>query len=234
MEKSGENSLDQMIQYIKQWLETNQRNQMAVRPLTDILEVLEWAKQTIDELQNAHSATERLGTLFVQFDKTYGTLIEFLPPAPQVNIEGIDRLASATTSLASSGLLGISGSVYPNMGPQWLAGRFNAFAKMQERHETISKVRKLLLKLEAKNSHPPNIVDEYDLMIEKGFYFRGNEIDQITSAGITMRNVLEHVNGKLLSLVAWSKGEKKKWSKMVEFLKADALAPIELAHISHK
>ena len=62
-------------------------------------------------------------------------------------------------------------------------------------------------------------------MIEKAFYLNEQSLDAITSAGIAMRNVLEHSKGKLFSLSMIKEHEKISWSLMI-----DRLAPKGLTY----
>jgi len=181
----------------------------------------------IQEMPEAGQENVRHGPFFGQIERMHGTLVEILPPTEAVNLEGIYSIASATTSFTSTGLFGISGTVYVGMPRRWLAGKINEFAGIQERHKTIAKVRDLLILLQARNSHSPDVVAEYDVMIDKAFYFKGNEIDKTTSAGISMRNVLEHVKGKLFALAKGSKGQKPSWVIMTEELCADTILSYE-------
>jgi hypothetical protein len=227
MTEAYDDSVNRMIHMIAEWLRVNQENQRAVRPLTDILEVLEWAQRTMNEMREEGVDSAQLEPFLGMIDRTYGTLVQFLPTAALVNIEGINRVWSATSSFTSTGLLGISATVSERMPRQWLAGRVDAFVNIQEKHNTVAKVRSRLELLQARNSHLPNVVDEYDLMIEKAFYYRGNDIDKTTSAGIAMRNVLEHVKGKLLTLAGGTKGKKASWISMTEKLGGGIISPSE-------
>ena len=227
MALNSDSGLERMIDYIKEWLRLNEENQKAVKPLMDILEVLDWAKQTLDEMPDSARNSPEVGSVLTQFGRAYGSLIEYLPSPSKANVVGITRFLSATTSLTSAVIFAGECTIEIGASPRWVGVQLDAFTKIQERHKTIAKVRELIAILNPRNDHPPNIIDEYDLMIERGFYINGNSIDAVTSAGISMRNILEHIKGKLFALVDNPKKQKFTWTIMIERLAPENLTPIE-------
>ena len=76
-----ENPIEGMITYIKEWLRANEANQRAIKPLKDILETLEWARQTIEEMPESLKDTPQMTSTISQYENAYESLLDYLPKA---------------------------------------------------------------------------------------------------------------------------------------------------------
>ncbi len=215
-----EDPLTKLITYIEGWLKSNAENQKAIKPLTDFLEILKWAKKATEEmpvtLKSKYPTREYLKTMF----DTVKLIEKYVPPTPSVNLQGIYMVASSSTSVASTAflLLGQEKTSSPEER-DWVSGTVEELAEIQERQEGIKKTGELIKKLQAKAITSPNLFEEYTLMIEKAFYGKGTEHDQSISAGNAMRNVLNHYKGKLIQIAKTHLEENNlKWKTMIERL----------------
>jgi hypothetical protein len=224
---NGDTSLQKSIEYIQEWLRINAENQRAVKTLTDILDVLLWAKETIDRIPSAERSEAQARTFQVLFAGTYDSLVQFLPRALPVDLAGLERVTSTATSITSFGVIDALGSIVFEDSKTWVVQRVDSFAKMQERHHAIERLKSLLSCLESAHSHPPNVLEEYDLVIDKALYYMGSEIDKAVSAGIAMRNLLEHVKGKLFVLAGEPERGSMDWPLMAQRLGISFLLSIE-------
>jgi hypothetical protein len=215
---SSETPLERTIAYIENWLRTNEENQKAVQSLTDLLEVLKWEKDSISDMP------ESIKLLFDKdlFNDKIGTteilLQEFAPPIPNVNTTGLTDLVSATTSATFAPILHVY-KTPSHEAKKWIQRTIKSYEEIQKQNNAVSKTRDLIQKLQEKSAASPNLCEEYNIMIEKGLYYRTTELDKRMSAGIALRNVLEHYKGRLQQLAKYPTEQKTpSWEMMVERL----------------
>jgi hypothetical protein len=199
MEDDANSPLDRLISYIETWLATNEANQRAVRPLSELLELYKWAKNTIASMPSDMKPRFDPGAFDENINQTYSWLTEKVPPISPVNESALTATAGSSTGITSNLLLGIAKTAKTENNLAWLSERYESLAGMQERQQYLQKTRELLCKLDSRIPAPPNLSEEFDLAIDKAFYYRGTELDRNVSAGIAMRNLHEHYKGKLFS-----------------------------------
>lgn len=189
--------LNRLIAYIEKWLSTNEQNQRAVAPLTDLLELYKWARDTLAEMpSDARLLFDR--SAFNAEVTQVGTWLSFhVPPLPEIRVSDITASLGSSTGIASNLLFTISKATNSENDRLWLSGKYESFGEIQKRQQKLQKTRGLLQKLDGRNPNKPDLVEEYDLVLEKAFYYRGSEVDTQVSAGIAMRNLLEHYKGKI-------------------------------------
>jgi hypothetical protein len=133
-------------------------------------------------------------------DETYLWVVNNVPQQPIVSFTAIASTSASSTGITSNLLFGMSGAVVSGRDRSWLTGRYEDLAGIQEKQERLQKTRGLVQHLGQQTNSEQTLLEEYDLMIEKAFYYRGTELDKNVSAGVAMRNLLEHYKGRVLSI----------------------------------
>lgn len=209
-----------LIHRISTWLEINKENQKAVKPLTEILEVLRWAQESINTMPPEVKTSFQAGILYANMAGVQTALEMYLPPVHPVNVSGITSIGSSTSSITSAALLLNPGGLTRSdiTGSSWLLERSEAYKKLQERQEKSRRVRELLGALQTRVPSDPNLIAEFDYMMEKTAQGKVSSGEDDVSAGIAMRNLLDHYKGKIYEAARKAPDENMTWAKMVERL----------------
>lgn len=146
------------------------------------------------------------------FQLGYNNIKEYIPEAKPVNIYKInDTIFSATgissMIFANSGLI----SNLEESGQEWAMQTMDSYKQIKDELHIVSELKNKLQNLD------PKLVNELDLM-EGNFYRAMNEIECRVNTSTAMRNILEHVKGKLFTKARKPYEQKIKWNKMVERL----------------
>ncbi len=206
-----------LIERISNWLEINRENQKAVKPLTEILEVLQWAKETIDTMPSGLIGSFPAGTFLDHMTGIQTALDTYLPPIQQVNVSGISSVASTTGSVTTDALLMYPGDLGGSgtVGYDWYQERSQEYRKIQEKQEKSLRVRALLSALQAEVPSGPDLIEEFDNMTDKIAQSEISSGVEDVSAGIAMRNLLDHYKGKIYEAARHNPKENMTWEKMV-------------------
>jgi len=209
-----------LIYRISTWLETNKENQKAVQPLTEILEVLRWAQDSIDTMPPEVKTVFPAGTLYVNMAAVQEVLETYLPPLHPVDVTGITVAGSSATSITSAAILLNPTTLNRTdvAGSSWFDERSDEYRKIQEKQTRSRRVRDLLGDLQRRVSSGPNLIQEFDYMMEKTAQGKVSRGEDDVSAGIAMRNLLDHYKGKIYEAARKSPGENMTWEKMVKAL----------------
>ena len=220
MTEQSREPIRNLIHRISTWLETNKENQKAVKLLTEILEVLRWAQESINTMPPEVKTSFPAGTLYANMAGVQTALEMYLPPIRAVNVAGITSIGSSTSSITSAALLLNPGNLSRTdiAGSRWLLERSEEYRKIQERQEKSRCVRDLLGALQGRVPSGPNLIEEFDYMMEKTAQGKVSSGEDDVSAGIAMRNLLDHYKGKIYEAARKSPGENMTWKKMVEAL----------------
>jgi NifU-like protein involved in Fe-S cluster formation len=206
-------NMDEAIKYIENWLRINEGNQKSVPIMKKLLQVLYWQRETLKSMPL--SIKNRMPTGFFSddfFQLGYNNIKEYIPEAKPVNIYKInDTIFSSTGTssiiFASSGLI----SNLEESGQEWAMQTIDSYEQIKDELHIVPELKNKLQNLD------PELVNEFDLM-EDNFYRATNEIEFRVNTSTAMRNILEHVKGKLLAKARKPYEQKIKWNKMVERL----------------
>lgn len=206
-------NLDEAIKHIENWLRINEGNQKSVSIIKKLLQVLYWQMETLKSMPL--SIKNRMPTGFFSddfFQLGYNNIKEYIPEAKPVNIYKInDTIFSSTGTssmiFASSGLI----SNLEESGQEWAMQTIDSYEQIKDELHIVSELKNKLQNLD------PELVNEFDLM-EGNFYRATNEIEFRVNTSTAMRNLLEHVKGKLFTKARKLYEQKIKWNEMVERL----------------
>jgi hypothetical protein len=200
MKDESDRPIDKLINHIETWLYSNQENQKAVRPLSELLEMYRWAKQTLVDVPADMKPRVDQSHFDAYINRAYGWVKENVPPITPIDYFSLTATAGSSTGIVSNMLITISRTAKTKKDNNWVAERYDAFATMQERQDNLMKTGDLLHKLDQRIPEKPILLEEFNLAIDKAFYYRGTDLDKSVSAGIALRNLHEHYKGKLFSV----------------------------------
>jgi len=177
-----------LIYRISTWLETNKENQKAVQPLTEILEVLRWAQDSIDTMPPEVKTVFPAGTLYVNMAAVQEALETYLPPLHPVDVTGITVAGSSATSITSAAILLNPTTLNRTdvAGSSWFDESSDEYRKIQEKQTRSRRVRDLLGDLQRRVSSGPNLIQEFDYMMEKTAQGKVSPGEDDVSAGENM------------------------------------------------
>jgi len=212
-----EQYLEKTINYIKQWLQIHESNQRVVKPLRILLQIYELDKETYESVPDCLMNSKLSWGKY--YEKEYDELKQHLPLNERADFEYIELKIPTTTS---SGISHIYDSIKVvtftsnNVAEvtDWIQSRINSYNDIIRELNLCDKIRDRISKIDQK------LIGEFNKM-ENDYYSVGNNSDRTVSAGISMRNVLEHYKGILFEKARNKNEQKIKWSTMVERLAKD-------------
>jgi hypothetical protein len=131
MSEDSENLLDQIIKRINSWLLINKENQKAVKPLTKILQVLEWAKEKLDTMPQQFRNSQNIGSYYQQLQNTQRALDQFLPNISYVDVNGLKTISSSTDGIIPSALLSYGSAIFAGCESKWIDDRTEEYHRIQ-------------------------------------------------------------------------------------------------------
>jgi len=211
----------EIINYLKEWLSRHNEETKMVPIVQDLVNRTEWEFQTLSEMPE--DAVEFFSPEFV---KEYADSTDFikeslpLPPMFQITVGSSAASISSASSSKIYNVVTRAGEVDDDSLGKWSSKCTLQYRELQEKQKRIEKVKQKL------NNLNPDRIKELEQAYQEYSEAKSNE-DKRISAGIAMRNVLEHFKGDLYELARNHHGENMTWERMAEILSIGGVGSIE-------
>lgn len=191
---------------LKSWLDERQAESISINTAQENLEVTRFQKNIIATIPNDYFSQVRLPSIS-SVNATNQYFKQQYPSHPL--FEAPSGGTATITSASSIDIIGAISQSSIDLSP-WVGGEIKAYEVYQQKLARIEKIYQVLLSIDQ------SLGDEFKKSKEL-YNNLSLSVSQLTSVGIAMRNVIEHVKGKAFSKVSKTRG-KVKWKEMADTL----------------